>query len=104
MSSTSTSTTNFINRPQVRTKPIDMNNTKLDATKLAMDVIRDNFPVFFKKNMWHVVSVCMDNEDWCDRLVDKGEDDLLFLADVLHDVKGLTHRALSSDEHFLPRI
>ena len=84
-----------------------MNNTKLDATKLAMDVIRDNFPVFFKENMWQIVSACIDNEDWCDRLVNRSEDDLLFLADVSHDIRGMSHGMLGLDpfpEHFLPRI
>ena len=78
-----------------------MNNTKLDATKLAMDVIRDNWPLFFKDNMWSIVDVCMNNAEWCDRLAEKSAENLLFLADVSHDISGLS---LSSDHHFLPRI
>ena len=74
------------------------------ATTTAVEIIRENFPVFFKDNMWSVVSVCMDNGEWCDRLVEKSTEDLLFLADVTHDVRGLIHVSLSSDEHFLPRI
>ena len=74
------------------------------TTTTAVEIIRENFPVFFKNNMWSVVSVCMDNGDWCDRLVEKSTEDLLFLADVTHDIMGISDASLSSDEHFLPRI
>jgi hypothetical protein len=70
----------------------------------ACEVIKKNFPVFYKDNMLNILGVCIENDKWCNRLVDKSKDELLFLADVSHDIKGLTHRALSSDEHFLPRI
>jgi hypothetical protein len=77
------------------------------STTTAVEIIRENFPVFFKDNMWCVVSVCMDNEEWCDRLADKSEGDLLFLADVSHDIMGISNGLLGLDpfpEHFLPRI
>jgi len=77
-----------------------MNNLFLSTTN-ACEVIRENFPVFFKNNMSSVIDVCVKNEEWCDRLTEKSEEDLLFLSDVAHDIRGLS---LSSDDHFLPRI
>ena len=73
----------------------------------ACEVIRENFPVFFKDNMLTILGVCMENDEWCNRLVDKSEDDLLFLADVSHDIQGMSNGMLGLDpfaEHFLPRI
>ena len=73
----------------------------------ACDIIKENFPVFFKDNMLTILGVCMENDEWCNRLVDKDENDLLFLADVSHDIRGMSHGMLELDpfaEHFLPRI
>jgi len=73
----------------------------------ACDIIRDSFPVFFEDNMLTILGVCMENDGWCDRLVGKSEEDLLFLADVSHDIRGMSHGMLGLDpfaEHFLPRI
>ena len=73
----------------------------------ACDIIKDNFPVFFEDNMLTILRVCMENDEWCNRLVDKSEDDLLFLADVSHDIQGMSNGMLGLDpfaEHFLPRI
>ena len=66
----------------------------------AMDVIRDNAPQFFKQNVWQIISICLENEDWSKRIVDQAEQDLLFMADITHDILGL----LNKDEHFVPRI
>ena len=66
----------------------------------AMDVIRDNAPQFFKQNAWQIIDVCIGNEDWSERIVDQAEQDLLFTADITHDILGL----LNKDEHFVPRI
>ena len=66
----------------------------------AMDVIRDNAPQFFKQNAWKIIDVCLDNEDWSERIVQQSEQDLLFTADITHDILGL----LNKDEHFVPRI
>ena len=66
----------------------------------AMDVIRDNAPQFFKQNVWQIIDVCLKHEDWSERIVDQAEQDLLFTADITHDVLGL----LNKDEHFVPRI
>ena len=73
----------------------------------ACDIIKDNFPVFFEDNMLTILGVCMENDEWRNRLVDKSEDDLLFLADVSHDIQGMSNGMLGLDpfaEHFLPRI
>ena len=66
----------------------------------AMDVIRDNAPQFFKQNVWQIISICLENEDWSERIVEQAEQDLLFMADITHDILGL----LNKDEHFVPRI
>lgn len=74
---------------------------------IACGIIKDNFPVFFEDNMLTILGVCMENDGWCDRLVGKSEDDLLFLADVSHDIRGMSNGMLGLDpfaEHFLPRI
>jgi len=74
---------------------------------IACGIIKDNFPVFFEDNMLTILGVCMENDGWCDRLVGKSEEDLLFLADVSHDIRGMSHGMLGLDpfaEHFLPRI
>jgi len=66
----------------------------------AMDVIRDNAPQFFKQNVWQIIDVCLKHEDWSERIVKQAEQDLLFMADITHDILGL----LNKDEHFVPRI
>ncbi len=76
----------------------------MDNLTNACEIIRENFPVFFKDNMWSIVDVCMNNAEWCDRLAEKSVEDLLFLADVSHDINGLVQISLREDEHFLPRI
>ena len=66
----------------------------------AMDVIRDNAPQFFKQNVWQIIDVCLNHKDWSERIVKQAEEDILFMADITHDILGL----LNKDEHFLPRI
>ena len=73
-------------------------NTKVSTE--AINIVRDNLPEWFKANLWNVVQVCIDHEDWCERLVEKDQIDLLFTNDIAHDISGL----LQKDEHFLPRI
>ena len=73
---------------------------KKEISHQAMDVIRDNAPQFFKQNAWKIIDVCIGNEDWSERIVDHAEQDLLFMADISHDIFGL----LNKDEHFVPRI
>ena len=71
-----------------------------DVTTQAISVVRDNLPEWFRDNLWNVVSVCVDHEDWSKRLVEVERTNLLFTNDIVHDIKGL----LNKDEHFLPRI
>jgi hypothetical protein len=73
-------------------------NTEVSTQAIA--IIRDNLPEWFKENLWYVIQTCIDHEDWCERLVEKDQIDLLFTNDIVHDIKGL----LNKDEHFLPRI
>ena len=73
---------------------------KKEISHQAIDVIRDNAPVFFKENLWYVIQTCIDNEDWSERVIRKAEQDILFMNDITHDISGL----LNKDEHFLPRI
>ena len=78
----------------------NINTMEKEISHQAMDVIRDNAPQFFKQNAWKIISICIDNEDWSKRIVDQAEQDLLFMADITHDILGL----LNKDEHFVPRI
>ena len=73
-------------------------NTEVSTQAIA--IIRDNLPEWFKENLLYVIQTCIDHEDWCERLVEKDQIDLLFTNDIVHDIKGL----LNKDEHFLPRI
>jgi hypothetical protein len=71
-----------------------------EVSTQAISVVRENLPEWFKENLWDIVQVCIDNEDWSERLVEKDQTELLFTNDIVHDVRGL----LQDDEHFLPRI
>ena len=74
----------------------------MDNTMKACEAIRENYPVFFNENMWHIISACVDNEKWSERIVKESRRDMMpRLQDIAHDIKGL---ALSSDHLFLPRI
>ena len=74
----------------------------MDNTMKACETIRENYPVFFKENMWRVIDICMNNEEWSERVVIESRRDMMpRLQDIAHDIKGLS---LSSDHHFLPRI
>lgn len=68
--------------------------------KNACDIIKHTFPEWFNSNMWDVVYVCLDNKEWCERLIDRNQLGALYLTDINHDVRGLR----KEDEHFLPRI
>ena len=46
------------------------------------------------------MSVCMDNEDWSERLVKASQVELLHSNDIVHDIRGLREM----DEYFVPRI
>jgi|TARA_R110000796_G_scaffold166344_1_gene283283 hypothetical protein len=76
-----------------------------DVTTQAIDVVRENLPEWFRENSWHVIQVCIDNEDWSVRLVEmdreyKDKSYVGLISNIVHDIKGL----LQEDEHFLPRI
>ena len=76
-----------------------------DVTTQAISVVRDNLPEWFKANLWYIVQVCIDNEDWSKRLVELDREYKInggvgLMSDIAHDIKGL----LNKDEHFLPRI
>ena len=71
-----------------------------EVSTQAIDVVKENLPEWFRENLWNVIQVCIDNEDWSKRLVEVAPTNLLFTNDIVHDIKGL----LQDDEHFLPRI
>ena len=73
----------------------------MDNTMKACEAIRENYPVFFNENMWRIISTCVDNEEWSERIVTKSQEGVPRLQDIAHDIRGL---ALSSDHLFLPRI
>jgi hypothetical protein len=72
----------------------------MDNTMKACETIRENYPVFFKENMWAIISACVDNEEWSERIVTKSQEGVPRLQDIAHDIKGLS----IDDELFLPRI
>ena len=72
----------------------------MDNTMKACETIRENYPVFFKENMWRIISTCVDNEEWSERIVTKSQEGVPRLQDIAHDIKGLS----VDDELFLPRI
>jgi len=76
-----------------------------EVSTQAISVVRENLPEWFKANLWYIVQVCIDNEDWSKRLVELDREYKInggvgLMSDIAHDVRGL----LSKDEHFLPRI
>ena len=76
-----------------------------DVTTQAISVVRDNLPEWFRENLWYIVQVCIDNEDWSKRLVELDREYKInggvgLMSDIAHDVRGL----LNKDEHFVPRI
>tara|TARA_R110002020_G_scaffold290332_1_gene505830 strand:+ start:358 stop:579 length:222 start_codon:yes stop_codon:yes gene_type:complete len=73
----------------------------MDNTANACEIIRENYPVFFKENMWAIISACVDNEEWSERIVINSRRDMMpRLQDIAHDIRGLS----VDDELFLPRI
>jgi hypothetical protein len=72
----------------------------MDNTMNACETIRENYPAFFKENMWRVIDTCMNNEEWSERIVTKSQRKIPRLQDIAHDIRGLS----VDDELFLPRI
>ena len=73
----------------------------MDNTMKACETIRENYPAFFKENIWSIVDACMNNEEWSERIVINSRRDMMpRLQDIAHDIKGLS----VDDELFLPRI
>ena len=71
-----------------------------EKSRQAVDIIKIHLAEYFQENLWTVVSVCMDNEDWSERLVKASQVELLHSNDIVHDIRGLREM----DEHFVPRI
>lgn len=76
-----------------------------EVSTQAINIVKDILPEWFKANLWYIVQVCIDNEDWSKRLVEldreyKTNGGVGLMSDIAHDIRGL----LNKDEHFLPRI
>ena len=76
-----------------------------EVSTQAINIVKDILPEWFKANLWYIVQVCIDNENWSKRLVELDREYKInggvgLMSDIAHDVRGL----LNKDEHFVPRI